>query len=131
MKKIITTLFIILSLTSCVQRITDFTIISTKNISTDSNNHNRVKGQDCTLWIFFIPVFGKMQPNLKDAIDNAIEGDNGYSIINIPSSSSNGKTNGNITGNSLTDGVIYMRFFMLPPLFTYSCYIAEGNLVTK
>jgi hypothetical protein len=126
MKKIISGLLIILSLTSCVHRLTDFTIISTKNISMDANRGKRVKGEDCSLMILFIPVFGKLNPDLKDAIDNAIEGDNGWSTVNFSKNSSE-KT----TGNALIDGVIYTRYFGIPPLFFHSCYIAEGNLVTK
>ena len=126
MKKIISGLLIILSLTSCVDRLMDFTIISTKNISTDPNKGKRVRGEDCVLMIFFIPVFGKIAPDLKDAIDNAIEGDNGWSTVNLSKNSSE-KT----TGNALIDGVIYTRNIGIPPFFIHSCFIAEGNLVTK
>lgn len=126
MKKIISGLLIILTLTSCVQRLTDFTIISTKNIPMDAAKGKRVKGEDCTLWLLFIPVFGKLNPDLKDAIDNAIEGDNGYSTFNFSKNSSE-KT----TGNALIDGVIYVRHFGIPPLLYHSCYIAEGNLISK
>lgn len=127
MKKITSIILIILSLTSCVQRITDFTIISTKNIPMDTNLGKRVKGEDCALWLLFIPIFGKINPDLKDAIDNAIEGDSGYSAVNTPY----GSRNGNVNGNALVNGVIYTKLLGLPPIFTYSCYIAEGNLITK
>ena len=92
----------------------------------DANRGKRVKGEDCSLMILFIPVFGKLNPDLKDAIDNAIEGDNGWSTVNFSKNSSE-KT----TGNALIDGVIYTRHFGFPPLFFHSCFIAEGNLISK
>jgi hypothetical protein len=65
----------------------------------------------------FIPIFGKINPNLKDAIDNAIEVDNGYSTFNLSKNSSE-KT----TGNALIDGVFYVRHFGIPPLFEWNIF---------
>ena len=63
-------------LSSCTHRVTDFTIISTKNypIGRDAASLKkasfRVKGVDKTHTVLMIP-FGT--PNLKEAIDRAIE----------------------------------------------------------
>lgn len=70
-------LTIMLCLSNCTNRLTDFTVISTKNVPV-GNGHpvefkkgsTRVKGKDTAHWVLFIP-FGT--PNLKDAIDRAIE----------------------------------------------------------
>ncbi len=92
----------------------------------EANKGKRVKGEDCALWVLFIPVFGKLNPDLKDAIDNAIEGDNGYSTVNLSKNTSEKNT-----GNALIDGVIYVRNSGIPPLLFHSCYIAEGNLISR
>lgn len=61
---------------SCSHRITDFTVISTKNYPTGSEAayitkaQTRVKGVDRKHTILFIPLG---MPNLKEAIDKAIE----------------------------------------------------------
>lgn len=66
--------------TGCVTRVTDFTVISTKNQSATDGYQRamRVTGSDC------VPViFGPIgTPNLKNAIDNAIEeGGPGYDAL--------------------------------------------------
>lgn len=79
MKKIILPLLILLGMvisTSCTHRLTDFTVISTKNIPITSSMPNmkkadmRVKGVDTAPRILFIPIGS---PNMKEAIDKAIE----------------------------------------------------------
>tara|TARA_R100000935_G_scaffold29362_1_gene49668 strand:- start:24214 stop:24723 length:510 start_codon:yes stop_codon:yes gene_type:complete len=76
MKKQITLLlFACFLLSSCAYRITDFTIISTKNVdlskaSTFTRGKTRNEGVDKAHIILWIP-FGR--PNLKEAIDRAIE----------------------------------------------------------
>jgi len=76
MKKQITLLVLAcLLLSSCAYRITDFTIISTKNVdlskaSTFTRGKTRNEGVDKAHIILFIP-FGR--PHLKEAIDRAIE----------------------------------------------------------
>ncbi|MCH4823374.1 hypothetical protein ML462_09320 [Gramella lutea] len=75
MKKITLLLLACILLSSCAYRITDFTIISTKNVdlsraSTFTRNTNRNEGVDKAHIILFIP-FGR--PHLKEAIDRAIE----------------------------------------------------------
>lgn len=62
-------------MSSCTQRLTDFTVISTKNMPIEGQvsmhkGDQRVKGEDHSWMILFIPTG---TPNLKEAIDKAIE----------------------------------------------------------
>lgn len=63
-------------LTGCTQRVTDFTIISTKNVDLSNvanmkRGSERVEGEDAVYMIIFIPT--GTRPNLKEAIDDAVE----------------------------------------------------------
>lgn len=90
-------------------RITDFTAISTKNVNLAVTKKNRVQGSDCTNLLFgFIPL-GKIQSNVKDAIDRAIEVEK---------------------GDLLLDGVIYQKFIVIPLILTHVCIVAEGTSAT-
>lgn len=67
----------IVALGSCTNRLTDFTVISTKNFPIGGNYQpviekaqQRVKGKDTKHMVLFIPLGF---PNLKAAIDKAIE----------------------------------------------------------
>lgn len=62
---------------SCTHRLTDFTVISTKNVPIGEGVHTdfqkgskRVKGKDTAHQILIIPLG---YPNMKEAIDRAIE----------------------------------------------------------
>lgn len=78
MKKLIifTCVSLMLIGTACTHRLTDFTVISTKNVpfgthaATFKKADKRVKAKDTAHTILFIP-FG--MPNMKEAIDKAIE----------------------------------------------------------
>lgn len=94
------------SMTGCVQRITDFTIISSKNIDL-SNGANfkrddkRVEGEDSKpIIIFPIGI-----PNAKEALDQAIQG--------VPGCV------------GLVDGVLEHEFFSF--LFGYVKYRVKGT----
>lgn len=69
-------LLIVVLVSSCTFRVTDFTVISTKNVPIGQQPTNlakastRVKGVDKAHIILFIPTGS---PNLKEAIDKAIE----------------------------------------------------------
>ncbi|MCX6208462.1 MAG: hypothetical protein NTZ59_02885 [Bacteroidetes bacterium] len=94
--------------TSCKTRLTDFTIISTKNIdlsraSSFKRTNNRIEGEHKVHIIVFIPTG---TPNLKTAIDKAIE-----------------STKGAV---ALTDGVVYSKQFYAV-LYGYMSYVVEGN----
>lgn len=96
-------------LTGCTQRVTDFTIISTKNVdisalATAKRAGNRITGEDLVHVIIFIPTG---VPNLKEAIDRTIE-----------------STPGAV---ALVDGVVYFRSWMIPLLYGQSAYIVEGT----
>lgn len=76
-------LLIILFLGSgCSVRVADLTLVSTKNIdlsnvTLDLKKGKRTKGEDC-VFVFLFP-FGI--PNLKDAIDDALEKANGNIMV--------------------------------------------------
>lgn len=73
---------LILILSGCTQRLTDFTIISTKNVTLTMVKGERVKGEDCAyLLLGLIPLTGTFQPNLKDAIDRAIQSGKGEFLL--------------------------------------------------
>ncbi len=66
-------------LTGCSHRIGDFTVASTKNIDIKKTTHyvdynDRLTDRDTKHIIIFIPTG---QPNMKEAMDNAIEQRNG------------------------------------------------------
>ncbi len=68
---------LITSLGSCTRRLTDFTVISTKNIPIGEGVHTdfqkgtkRVKGEDVSHVVLCLPLG---YPNMKEAIDKAIE----------------------------------------------------------
>ncbi len=95
-------------LSGCVTRLTDFTAISTKNLNIDVKKEGRVEGKDCAnLLLGLIPVTGTFVPNLKEAIDDALE---------------KGK------GDVLIDGVVYHKVIFIPLVFTQSCYKVEGTI---
>lgn len=106
---ILTAMLAVLTMTSCSHRLTDFTVISTKNVPIGNQptdlvkGNQRVKGVDKTPMILCFPLG---TPNLKEAIDKAIE-----------------KTPGAI---ALADGVVkskYVNFFF----YGYDSYIVEGT----
>ncbi|MGN0213283.1 MAG: LysM peptidoglycan-binding domain-containing protein [Muribaculaceae bacterium] len=79
MKKLSFLLVVIVLLagmSSCTHRLTDFTVISTKNVplgkevASLQKANQRVKGVDRSHIILFIPIGS---PNMKEAIDRAIE----------------------------------------------------------
>lgn len=92
----------VLFLTSCTQRVLDFTIISSKNTSLrvkESAKGERVQGEDMAAYFLF-PLGN---PQVKEAVDRAIEkAGPGY--------------------DALLDGVIYSHFkvFLLFGTFGYS-----------
>jgi len=69
------------SLTSCSYRLGDFTIISTKNYNEMIKYKmvGRFEGKDSVFVLFGIP-FG--QPNIENAVDEAIEKGNGVYLTN-------------------------------------------------
>lgn len=96
-------------MSSCSHRLTDFTVISTKNVPLGNEAaslqkaNQRVKGIDRTHSILFIPLG---MPNMKEAIDKAIE-----------------KYPGAI---GLVDGVVKSKGWSVL-LYGQSSYVVEGT----
>ena len=94
----------------CTFRLIDFTVISSKNVTLNAPQApNRTTGRDCVDLLLFIPISGRLQPNLKEAVDRAIEAaGTGY--------------------DALIDGVVDQE-----TIFTYiynrACFIVEGTPV--
>ncbi len=107
--KIIISLTAALLLASCSQRITDFTIISSKNVDlsrgTDfKRGRDRVVGKDMKHIIVFIPTG---VANIKQATDRAIE-----------------STPGAV---ALVDGVINWHSWWIPYIYGRQWYEVEGT----
>ncbi|MFH0738875.1 MAG: hypothetical protein V2A59_03340 [Candidatus Omnitrophota bacterium] len=98
-----------ISVMGCVVRLADFTIISTKNIDLArgadfKRGQSRVEGVDSVSIIIIIPTG---TPNIKEAIDKAIEG--------VPGAV------------ALLDGVITAKSWYIPYIFGKSSYVVEGT----
>ena len=90
-------------------RIVDFTTISTKNIdwskaATFNRASARVEGEDKVHIICFIPTG---VPNMKEAIDRAIESKPG--------------------GVALVDGVVYQKSWYIPLIYGQVSYVVDGT----
>lgn len=99
----------LLVITGCTTRLTDFTIISTKNIDLSrgaefSRGETRVEGEDTKHIIIIIPTG---QPSAKEAADKAIE-----------------STPGAV---ALLDGVLEHEMFYFPYVYGYSTYRIKGT----
>lgn len=93
----------------CTTRMVDFTTISTKNVDwskaeTFTRSPTRVEGRDTAHIIIFIPTG---VPNMKEAIDRAIESKPG--------------------GVALVDGVVYSKFWWIPYIYGQTSYVVEGT----
>jgi hypothetical protein len=109
MKKMIALLILLVIITSCSTFRTDFSIISSKNIELSNaakftRANFRVEGVDKTYIIVIIPTG---TPNLKEAIDRAIE--------QVPGCV------------ALVDGVLSFKQFYIPYVYGEYCYTVEGT----
>ena len=109
MKKMLFLGLLTILLSGCTTRLTDFTIISTKNIDLTrgaefTRSDKRVEGEDTKHIIIFIPTG---VPSPKEAADKAIE-----------------STPGAV---ALLDGVLEHEFFYFPYIFGYSTYRIKGT----
>ena len=100
---------IVLALASCTTRLVDFTIISTKNLDLSKGasferGRSRVEGTDKVYIIVIIPTG---TPNMKEALDRAIE--------SVPGAV------------ALLDGVLTQRFWYIPYIFGESAFLVEGT----
>lgn len=99
----------VLILVACTHRLIDFTVISSKNVdlskaSEFTRGSQRVEGEDTAYIILFFPTG---IPNMKEAVDRALE-----------------KVPGAI---ALVDGVLYQKYFYIPPLFGMNQFVIEGT----
>jgi hypothetical protein len=93
------------AMSGCMARLVDFTALSTKNVNVPGDRLERVQGEDLATIILFFPT---SQPNIKQAIDNAIQ-----------------KSGGDL----LVDGVIYRKCWYIPLLFGQCGFVVEGTPV--
>ena len=93
----------------CQHRLTDFTVLSTKNVELSRMDNlqrtgDRVEGEDQKFVIFVVPIG---LPDVKEAIDRAIE-----------------KHPGAV---ALADGVLHYKYFYIPFIWGWSSYVVEGT----
>jgi hypothetical protein len=93
----------------CTMRLTDFTVISTKNVewskaATFKRGASRTRGKDTAYTIVFVPTG---QPNMKEAIDRAIE--------SVPGAV------------AMVDGVLYSTNWYIPLIYGENSYVVEGT----
>jgi len=104
---VISSIFLLLS--GCTTRLIDFTIISSKNFDL-ANSENfkkdtgRVIAKDSS---YIIIIFSTGTPNVKEAVDKAIE--------QVPGAV------------ALVDGVISRYSFYIPCVYGHAAWIVEGN----
>ena len=109
MKKFAMIILVIVSLCSCHTRLMDCTIVSSKNVDVSrlvefKRSNVRVEGKDTK---YIIIIFPTGIPNLKDALDQAIE-----------------STPGTV---ALVDAVLYRDNFYFPYVFGYTSFSVEGT----
>jgi hypothetical protein len=92
------------ALSGCVQRLADFTALSSRNANIPGERGERVEGEDMATIILFFPTG---QPNIKTAVDRAIEKGG---------------------GDLLVDGVISQKCWDIL-LFGQCGYVVEGTPV--
>ena len=100
---------IIVLLSSCSQRITDFTIISSKNVDLSrgadfKRGKDRVSGKDVKR---IYMIIGTGMSNIKQATDNAIQSEPG--------------------AVALVDGVIHYHSWYIPYIYGEYWYEVEGT----
>lgn len=95
--------------TGCTNRLTDFTLISSKNIDVAAlgkatRGSQRVSGKDVGQIVLFFPVSA---PNIKNAMDKSLQ--------QYPGSV------------ALVDGVVYQQSWYIPCIYGQTNYIVEGT----
>ena len=108
--KIILVLTGALMLGACTTRMTEFNLISTKNIDFArwgefQRGSQKVQGED-TRYVILLVLPSKLQPSLKNAIEEAIH--------SVPGCV------------ALTDGLIYQKYYNFL-IISFSTYVIEGT----
>jgi len=98
---------VIMIASGCRTRICDFTVMSTKNIPVEFARKGQGEGEDVARIIIIIPT--KSQPNLKEAIDQAIESRNGDMLLNAK---------------------VYMRNWYIPYIYGENGFTVKGDVVS-
>tara|TARA_R110000744_G_scaffold380110_2_gene499817 strand:+ start:293 stop:673 length:381 start_codon:yes stop_codon:yes gene_type:complete len=98
-------------LSGCSHRIADLTYVSTKNISqeelaTSTSDNERVKGEDSSHIIIFIPTGN---PSAEEALDRAIEQRKG--------------------GVALKNATIHSSWFYIPYIYGKTTITVEGEVL--
>jgi hypothetical protein len=101
-----------LVLAGCTMRVTDFTLLSTKNVDLSRMDEmrrdpRRVEGVDSSQIIVIVPT--KLRPDMKEAIDRAIE--------SVPG------------GVALVDGVVSMTSWYIPLIYGEQSWTVEGSVL--
>ncbi len=102
---------VVLMASGCRTRLTDFTFLSTKNVDLSRIGEfqrapQRIEGKDTIHIILFVPTG---QPNLKEAIDRAIE--------SVPG------------GVCMVDGVVYTENWYIPLIYGQTSTVCEGSVL--
>ena len=90
----------------CSIRVGDFTVASTKNIGQLSMKGDSVEGEDCSSYFLIFNVKGPTEPNVKTAVDRALE---------------------RAKGDVLVDAVIW-RTAIPAIIFNQLCFRVEGKV---
>ena len=103
-----------LFLTGCTQNLGDFTLLSSKNVNLASFSNakaeqagEKTKGVDCK---HIICIFPTGVPNLKQAVDRALEAKSAY---------------------MLTNARVTEQFFYIPLIYGQEKFVVEGTAVRR
>ena len=92
----------------CRTRLGDLTLLSTKNVTLTSSVVERsVEGKDCVQMLLFIPISGRLNPTLDEAMADAMS--------NVPD------------GNIMTDVALY-NDVIFTLLYNQLCYRVKGDV---
>lgn len=102
-----------LVVSGCSQRMIDFSIISSKNVSiATAARGSATEGEDWAHWFLIIPVTGTMIPSLEEAVDRAIEA-------------------AGPEYDALMDGVVYMKHYWALIVFGHGYRVRGIPVNTK
>ena len=95
-------------LSACTTRLGDLTILSTKNVASTANVMKRgVEGRDCVNLLLFIPISGRLNPSVDEAMSDAMS--------KVPE------------GNIMTDVALY-NDIIFTYIFNQTCFRVKGDV---